>query len=75
MMESNEGFSHEEKMEAGSLVFDLLDALDDPDLQQHMIDMRAALQKAVRHLEDRGVSTHDAWLAFAGIILSPILPD
>jgi cobyrinic acid a,c-diamide synthase len=49
MSEDNDGlFSHEDRMRLGARHMGLMDAVEDPDLQQHMTDAHEALQKARR---------------------------
>jgi hypothetical protein len=68
-----EPFSHEDRMEAGETILSFFDALEDQDLQDAILAVRHAVEKAQQLLVDRGMDDHTASLLLIGPALGPLL--
>lgn len=74
-MTDPEHFSHEDKMRAGNATLDVLEAIENTDLQRHLLDARNAVQRAARNLEEQGFTEPRLiFLALIGVVLDPIMP-
>jgi hypothetical protein len=71
----SEPFSTDDFAEAGNAVLNIFEALENEDLQRHLIEARTAIEAAVDHLRGQGFSSKDAALCLVGIVLSPCFDD
>jgi hypothetical protein len=68
-------FSHEDRMRLGARHMGLMDAVEDPDLQQHLTDAHEALIKVAQGLEDQGIDKREVWMTVIGFMLGPLFPS
>jgi hypothetical protein len=67
-------FSHEERMQAGQAVLSAFDALEDPDIQRHLLAARDALIEASDIMRGQhGFDDRLVGLALMGVVFAPIL--
>lgn len=71
----SEPFSHEDRMQAGEAVMTIFDALEQEDVQRHIIEAREAIDASVTALVDQGLSKRDCAFALVGIVMAPILAE
>jgi hypothetical protein len=70
-----EPFSHEDRMAAGEQVLNVLDAIEDKDLQQHLLAIREAADHAATNLKDQGFGDKAVSQVLIGIVLSSAIRD
>jgi hypothetical protein len=68
-------FGHDEKMEALDGVMSVVDAVDDPEVQEAAVALRAAAVNYRAVLTERGVSEQHAALSVMGAALGFMLAD
>jgi hypothetical protein len=70
-----EPFSQQDFTEAGAKCLTIFEALEDQDLQKHLLDARTSIEAAVRNLRAQGFDSRDVALTLVGIVLGPIFND
>lgn len=71
---SEDWLSHEDRMRLGTSHMALMDAIEDRDLQQNLMDAQEALIKVAQGLEEQGIDKREVWMTVIGFMLGPIFP-
>jgi hypothetical protein len=71
----SEGFSHEDRMDLGAQLIDMLDQYENADAMQGLTDAREALERAHTALKDAGCPNRLATQMVISMVLVPFLPE